>query len=372
MEYKVTDEQKMIADSIDRLLASDYDFQKRCKDLDKKQYFNHDIWKKLAELGLLAMPFSEKFGGFNATIADMNVIMASLGKSLVVEPFAACYIGSMMVYRHASEELKQAYLPEIAQGNKRVIAALPPMCHQFFLSTNNQIMAKQLDDGQWQLSGSTTMTTGAEFATDIIVFATNESSHKIQAFIVPVDKVKLKSFTMIDDTSMSQVAIEGIDVQADTRFECDDTLMTNARVESISLISAEAVAIMQALNLKTKTYLQSREQFGQPLSKFQLLQHRLVEMYVQEELARSMSMTLTHELQQQNNPTVIELAEFTKLKINDYAQYIGEQAVQLHGGMGVSDEMDIAHYFRRLTTIRHQLGDQSYCLAQLMNQYSTR
>ena len=156
-------------------------------------------------------------------------------------------------------------------------------------------------------------------------------------------------------------------VSGDSMLRHDHATLEWARVEAISLMSAEAVAIMQTLNIKTKAYLQSREQFGQPLSKFQLLQHRLVEMYVQEEQARSMSLTLAYAMQENHHDAVKDLAEFTKLKINDYAQYIGEQAVQLHGGMGVSDELDIAHYFRRLTSIRHQLGDQSYCLAQLMN-----
>ena len=367
MEYKVTEEQKMIAESVDRLLAGDYDFQKRCKDIEEKQYFNQEIWNQLAGLGLLAMPFSQEYGGFNASIADMNVVMASLGRGLVIEPFIACYLGSMMLYRHASDAIKQTWLPKISSGEKRVVVAFPPVCHSFFLSTINHLTAKSLGNGQWALSGSVTMVSGAAYATDIIVFAEDDNDHSKRAFILPAGDVVLKSFTMIDDTSMSQVSVDQYIVNEDVAMSYDESVLTMARIEAISMISAEAVAIMQALNTKTKAYLQSREQFGQPLSKFQLLQHRLVEMYVQEELARSMSQTLAYAIQTEAVEDVKALAEFTKLKINDYAQYIGEQAVQLHGGMGVSDELDIAHYFRRLTTIRHLLGDQSYCLSQLVN-----
>ena len=368
MEYVVTDEQKMIADSIDRMLAHDYDFQKRCQWLKQGQHFQPSIWQKYAELGLLAMPLPEAYGGFNAGLRDMAVVVSALGRALVVEPFIACYLGARYVAMQGSDAQKKALLPEIASGSRRVVLAMPLACHRAFLSTQGQLQAEQIDSGQWQLNGCIDGVIGAEYATEIIVFAKIKGQDKTLACMLNQAALAAKHYTMIDDVSVSQCMLNNTIVEADASWQVDDAVLESLRMEAVSLLCAEAVAIMQVMNQKTKTYLQNREQFGRPLSQFQLLQHRLVEMYVQEELARSMSATLAMAIDDKEHAHDREnLADYAKLKINDYAQYVGEQSVQLHGGMGVSDEMDIAHYFRRLTCIRHLFGDQVYCLATLVD-----
>ena len=367
MDYTFTQEQKMIADSVGRLLKSDYDFQKRCHWLDNNQRFQPGIWKKFAELGLLAMPFEASYGGLDASIQDMSVIVGEMGKSLVLEPFSFCYLGSLYLSRYATSEQKQRYFPDIVSGEKRVVVCMPPACHGFFLNQQPETKAQKNKDQTWTLSGSQPMVYGADSATDVIVFAKDDQD-SIRAFMVSIEQIQCQKLSMIDDTGVANCRLKDVKVSQECMLGFDAQSLACLQVAIICLLSSEAVAIMQTVNEKTKQYLMNREQFSQPLSKFQLLQHRLVEMYVQEEQARSLSMTLSMEVRDSKSASdVLYLAYLTKLKMNDYCQYVGEQSVQLHGGMGVSDEMDIAHYFRRLTCIRHQFGDQTYCLSKCLS-----
>ena len=367
MDYTLTQEQQMIKESVARLLEKDYDFLQRCKWLSKGQRFQDSIWNQFAQLGLCSLPFSAEYGGFDASATDMSVVAESMGKYLVVEPFLPCYLASCYLSSCASEKQKKQYIPDVCSGQSRIVMALDLSCSDVFLSDYQSIQCSQVSKNQWVLSGSSPMVCGLDNAHHVIVFSKNEKN-KIIPFIVPCDAVKIQKFSLIDDSGASQLILDNVKVTSDQQLNYQDVVLTELHIRSIAFLSSEAVAIMQVLNEKTKRYLKDRQQFGQPLSKFQLLQHRLVEMYVQEEQARSMSLTLNFALSSVTDYTELKkFASMTKLKINDYAQYIGEQSVQLHGGMGVSDELDIAHYFRRLTCICHQFGDHTYCLSQLID-----
>ena len=366
MDYSLTQEQKMILDSVDRMLSSDYDFHGRCQRLSKSIRYQQSVWDQFSQLGLFALPMPSEYGGFGASIKDVCVLMEPMGKFLVTEPFAYCYLGTSYLLEYASSAQKSDYLPRIASGACRVVVALPPVCDLSFMPSHSGVKAKKLANGKWSLSGQLHMVYGADSATDVIVFAQFEK--KTVPFIVPMKLCDQQSFALIDDTGVGHLTLKNVKLDDAHCLGFDHQALDRLTILAIALLSAEAVGIMQELNVKTKQYLQNREQFGQPLSQFQLLQHRLVEMYVQEELARTMSSTLAIAAEElSSSHELMPLAYTTKMKINDYAQYIGEQSVQLHGGMGVSDEMDIAHYFRRLTCIRHQLGDQRYCLSKLLD-----
>lgn len=366
MDYSLTQEQKMILDSVDRMLSIDYDFHFRCQRLSKSIRYQQSVWDQFSQLGLFALPMPSEYGGFGASTKDVCVLMEPMGKFLVTEPLSYSYLGSFYLLNYASSTQKSDYLPRIASGSCRVVVALPPVCDLSFMSSHTGVKAKKLVNGKWSLTGQLHMVYGADSATDVIVFA--QSDQKTIPFIVPMELCEQQSFALIDDTGVAHLTLKQVKLDDAYRLTLDQHALDRLTILAIALLSAEAVGIMQALNVKTKQYLQDREQFGQPLSQFQLLQHRLVEMYVQEELARTMSLTLAIAAEDLSSPQdLMSLAYTTKMKINDYAQYIGEQSVQLHGAMGVSDEMDIAHYFRRLTCIRHQLGDQRYCLSKLLN-----
>jgi alkylation response protein AidB-like acyl-CoA dehydrogenase len=366
MDYQLTDEQKMVLRSVEKLLETDYDFQSRYHRLQENRRFHPPIWQQFADLGLLALPLKTQYGGFSASVQDLAVVMAPMGQALVTEPFLYTSVGAWLFSHVANAELQSEFCPPIAQGRCRVVVAIDPVGALHLMPSHQPLIAKKSRSGQWMLTGSCHMVYGADMATHVIVQA--HSGRKTRWFLVPMKSLKRKVFTLIDDTGVARLQLEDVLCDKHMELSIDHSMVTCLAATMIGLLSAEAVGIMHLLNKKTKAYLQQREQFGQPLSQFQLLKHRLVEMYVQEELARSMSMTLTQTLSDMDAldmPSLQMLTHMTKMKLNDYAQYVGEQSVQLHGGMGVSDEMDVAHLFRRLTCIRHQMGDQAYHLARL-------
>lgn len=366
MDFRLTDEQKMILRSVEKLLETDYDFQSRYHRLQNDKRFHLPIWQQFSELGLLALPLNTTYGGLSATIQDLAVVMAPMGQALVTEPFLYTTVGAWFFSHTANTQLQSKFCPLVAQGSCRVVVALDPVCASHLMPSHESLVAKKAQSGQWILSGSCHMVYGGDAATHVIVHA--NSGRKIRWFMIPVESLTRQVFTLIDDTGVARLQLDGVHCDQEMELTVDQEMLSYLIATMIGLLSAEAVGIMHILNKKTKVYLQQREQFGQPLSQFQLLKHRLVEMYVQEELARSMSLTLTHMLSGMDMldmSSLHMLTHMTKMKINDYAQYVGEQSVQLHGGMGVSDEMDVAHFFRRLTCIRHQMGDQAYHISQL-------
>lgn len=367
MDYSLTQEQQLIQESVFRMLEQDYDFHKRCKWLSKGQRFQQSIWNQFAQLGLCALPFSVDYGGLNASAVDVSLLADSFGEFLVVEPFLPTYLSSCFLLSCASKAQKDRFIPDVCSGKSRIVMALDLFCSQDFLLDYQLISCVQTAKDQWSLSGSVPMVYGLESADFVICFARNEKK-RILPFLVSVDDIQMKNFSLIDDQSVSQLFLKDVKVSKDCLLRYKKDILLDLYVKAVAFLSAEAVSIMKVLNEKTKQYLKDREQFGKPLSKFQVLQHRLVEMYVQEEQARSMSLALNFALSsQERSLDLLRFSHMVKLKINDYSQYIGEQSVQLHGGMGVSDELDVAHYFRRLTCIRHQFGDQLSCLSNLVD-----
>lgn len=367
MNYTYTQEQQMIQDSVATMLAADYGFLQRCQKLSNGEYCSDAVWQQFAQLGLCAMPFDQSYGGMDASAVDMSAIAGPIGEFLVTEPFLPHYLASIFLRSSASVDLKSRFIPAMCSGQSRVVLALDLSCHAGFFSEYNAIRCQQHPNKQWRLSGQMPMVNGLNSADYVIVFAKTKAE-KVLAFILDCDRLQRKNFTLIDDSGTAQLLLDGVEASVNDQIDFDASVLTNIHTRAIAFLSAEAVAIMRVLNEKTKRYLQDRQQFGQALSRFQCLQHRMVEMYIQEERARSLSLALNFALSE-NHPSndIMVFSQMVKLKINDCAQWVGEQAVQLHGGMGVSDELDIAHYFRRLTCIRHQCGDQTVCLANLVD-----
>jgi alkylation response protein AidB-like acyl-CoA dehydrogenase len=364
MDFELTDEQKMITESVDKLLSDQYDFQSRCKRLSSNERFDLSIWQQFARLGLLGMPLPTEYGGFSASISDLSVLMEPMGSSLVVEPFLYCTLGSWLLSQTASKAIQKRYFSSIVSGETRVVVAMRPICSTAFMPSHQEVTAIRDKDNRWRLSGACHMVYGADAATHVIVFA--RCGKRDMAFMLPLSACQRKSFSLVDDTGVCHISLDNVLCDADHELKCNRYTQDRIMAAAVCLLSSEAVSIMRVLNQKSKDYLQQRKQFGQPLSSFQVLQHRLVEMYVQEELARSLSLALALSMEDvKQMRQYMSQVSMTKLKINDYSQFVGEQAVQLHGGMGVSDEMDIAHYFRRLTCIRHQFGDQAYHVSKL-------
>lgn len=365
MNSILTPEQQMIADSLGKLLASEYDFQKRFCALSQKKYFNSQIWQQWSDLGLFAMPLAEEFGGFRANIADMAVVLDVMGRFLVVEPFLDHYLATCCIMEHAPQQVAAALLPEMASGQRRMVLAFPCTGAIEAGGAKRGLAVTTAGANHWMLEGEVRMAYGGDAATDFIVFADDGLGNTL-ACLLPAAQCTTKNYRLLDDTGACDIQIHQQQVAKEHVFIIPSSGLTELKERAIALLGAEAVGIMAVLNEKTKAYLQQRQQFGQPLSKFQVLQHRLVEMKVQEELARSMVMSLLQSRVWYSETERICHGLHVKLKLNQCAQYVGEQAVQLHGGMGVSEELDVAHYFRRLTHIRHRLGDQIVCLSQLL------
>ena len=364
MDFTFTDEQKMITDSLNKWFLDHYNFQKRCQWISTDCRHQVPIWQGLADLGMLALPFSSKYGGMQASIQDMGVVIASSGSALLLEPLLHYYISSMLLTRIAPSTLQDKIVPQLSRGERICVVALPPACHPNLLSQPQSLIMESSEQGSWRISGYLPMVFGADSATDILAVAQDAQGNK-HIVLLPTSAMTVQRFYLIDDTGVANLTLNAVTVPDAYCLPYSDSTLLQAKQAIVSLLGYEAVAIMQVMNEKTRRYLKTREQFGQPLSTFQVLRHRLVEMHVQEELARSLVMAFTIILQSSQSMQDVDTFSYqTKLKMNDYCQYIGEQSVQLHGGMGVSDELDIAHYFRRLTCIRHLFGDQVYAISR--------
>lgn len=364
MDGSYTPEQQMIADSLAKLLASDCDFQKRCQRIANKVYFDADLWQQWSDLGLFAMPLAQEDGGFDATIDDMAVVVEVLGRFLALEPFMDHTLATCCLRTFAPQTIKDSLFPQVAMGKCRLVFVFPATGAVESGLPDNMANLSQTSDGQWQLDGILRLVYGGDVATDIIVLA-QDLQGKLHACVLSADACDRQNYTMLDDTSACDIRLHQVKVDSKMMFAMPESALAFMIQRAVALLGVEALAIMQSLNEKTKSYLQQRQQFGQPLSKFQVLQHRMVEMKVQEELARSMVCSLL-ELSEDDRDCLMQVYQ-VKLKLNQCMQYVGEQAVQLHGGMGVSDELDIAHYFRRLTHLRHRFGDQAVCMGHLLS-----
>jgi pimeloyl-CoA dehydrogenase small subunit len=376
MDFDLSEEQRLLKDSVDGLLNSSYDFDSRKKYSKEKGGWSRSIWNKLAEQGLLGLPFSEDDGGFGAGAVETMIVMEALGKALLLEPYLATVVlGGGFVRRGGSAEQKAAYIPGIIDGSKTFAFAQLEKNSRYDLN-DVATSAKKKADG-WVLDGEKFVVLNGDSADTLVVTARTKGGQRdatgIGVFLVPGDAkgVSKKGYPTQDGLHAADISFTGVEVGADAVIgDPEDGLPLVEQVvdDARVAICAEAVGAMDESLKSTVEYLKTRTQFGVPIGSFQVLQHRAADMFVAVEQARSMSMFATMAADFDDAKERANAVAAAKVQIGKSAKFVGQQAVQLHGGIGMTMEAKIGHYFKRLTMIENTFGDTDYHLRRVSEQ----
>jgi alkylation response protein AidB-like acyl-CoA dehydrogenase len=372
MDFNFNTEQLQFADALKRWIARDYSFEARRSIIRSDAGVSDTAWATLAELGMTALPVPEEQGGFAGTAVDMFVVMQELGRGLVVEPYFATVLGAEFLRRAGGQgEL----LERVAGGELKLACALGERQsrHDMFdIATR----AEAKDDG-WLLNGEKKVVTHGAQAGMLVVSARSSGDQRgedgISLFVLPIDTpgITVTGYRTLDGLRAADIRFENVAAPAASLLGAAGAggeILDAALDYGAGLLCFEALGAMEAIFEATLEYLKTRQQFGAPIGKFQALQHRMADMYIHLEQARSMALLAAVKLASGDAGERRRAVSAAKYRINQAARFVGQQAVQLHGGMGVTDELPASHYFKRLAMIELTLGDADHHLARFIAQ----
>ena len=373
MDFDLSEEQRLLKESVDGLLKDCYDFDQRKKYKAEKGGWSRAVWGKLAEQGLLGLPFSEEDGGFGAGAVETAIVMESMGKALVLEPYLATVVIAGGFLRHGgSAEQKAAHIPRIIDGSKTFAFAQLEKNSRYDLADVATTARKK--GAGWVIDGDKFVVLNGDNADTLIVTARTRGERRdrdgIGVFLVPANAhgVSRKGYPTQDGLHAADITLTGVEVGADAAIgDPDNALALVERVvdDARTAMCAEAVGAMDESLKSTVEYLKTRKQFGVPIGSFQTLQHRAADMFVAVEQARSMSMFATMAADFDNARERSTAVSAAKVQIGKSLKFVGQQSIQLHGGIGMTQEVKIGHYFKRLTMIENSFGDSDYHLRRV-------
>ena len=373
MDFDFTPEQVQLADTVRRLVEKDYGFEARQRIVTSPTGTSDTIWASFADLGLTALPIPEANGGFDGTAVDLLLVMQELGRGLIGEPYLATVLGAEFVKRAsaaAGADARGALLESVAEGSLKLAPALGERASRYDLLTVTTTATR--DGDGWVLDGRKSVVPFGAQADRLIVSArTAPGSDGLALFVVDgtADGVRRTDYRTLDGQRVAEIAFDRVPVAADALLAEGGAAVDAIEAVTdygIALVAAEAVGVMEALNAATLEYAKTRKQFGQPIARFQVLQHRMVEMFMHLEQARSMAFLAAVKASSTDALERRRTASAAKVRINAAARFIGQQAVQIHGGMGVTNELPAAHLFKRLTMIEMALGDTDHHLQRFI------
>jgi pimeloyl-CoA dehydrogenase small subunit len=373
MDFDLSEEQRLLKESVEGLLNDAYDFEQRKKYMKEKGGWSRAIWSRLAEQGLLGLPFSEEDGGFGGGAVETMIVMEALGRALVIEPYlATVVIGGGFLRHGGSAAQKETHLPSIIDGSKSFAFAQLEKNSRYDLH-DITTSAKKRGDG-YVIDGEKFVVVNGEAADNFIVTARTKGGQRdksgIGVFLVPGDAkgIARKGYPTQDGFHAADITFTAVEVGADAAIgDPENALPLIERVadEARTAICAEAVGAMDESLKTTVEYLKTRKQFGVPIGSFQSLQHRAADMFVDLEQARSMSMFATMAADFDDAGERAKAVAAAKVQIGKSGKFIGQQSIQLHGGIGMTMEAKIGHYFKRLTMIESSFGDTDYHLRRV-------
>ncbi|MCA6109185.1 pimeloyl-CoA dehydrogenase small subunit [Bradyrhizobium cenepequi] len=373
MDFDLSEEQRLLKESVDGLLTDAYDFEQRKKYMKEKGGWSKAVWSKLAEQGLLGLPFAESDGGFGAGGVETMIVMEALGKALVVEPYlATVVIGGGFLRHGGSAEQKAAHIPGIIDGSKTFAFAQLEKNSRYDLF-DVTTTAKKKGAG-WVIDGEKFVVLNGENADTLIVTARTKGERRdrngIGLFLVPASAkgISRKGYPTQDGLHAADISFTGVEVGSDAAIgNPEDSLALIERVvdEARVALCAEAVGAMDESLKETVEYIKTRKQFGVAIGSFQSLQHRASDMFVAAEQARSMSMFATMAGDFEDAKERASAIAAAKVQIGKSLKLVGQQSIQLHGGIGMTMEAKIGHYFKRLTMIENTFGDTEYHLRRV-------
>ncbi len=373
MDFDFSDEQRMLKDSVEQLMTDRYTFEQRKKYMKEATGYSPALWEQYAEMGLLGLPFDERYGGVGGGPVETMIVMEAFGRGLVLEPYVATVVlGGGLVNLGGNDAQKQAILPKIAEGSLLMAYAHTEAQSRYDLA-DVATTAKRDADG-WILDGEKSFVAHGNCADKLVVSARisgeRTSRDGIALFLVDAKApgVSRKSYETQDGQRAAQIKLSGVKVSSNDAIGDPGKalpLIEKVAGNALAAVGAEAVGAMAAAHETTMEYLRTRKQFGVAIGSFQVLQHRAVDILVSLEQARSMALYATMMV---NDPDPAERSKAISaatIQIRRSGKFIGQQVVQLHGGIGMTLEYKIGHYFKRLTAMESLLGDTDHHLAAL-------
>ncbi len=376
MNLTLSAEQLALQETLNRFVAKDYSFKTRHDIIRSATGISAPHWAQFAELGLLALPFAEEHGGLGGSAVDTMLVMQAVGRGLMVEPYLATVVLAGGLLRAAGSEAQQAlWLPQIADGSLLMAFAHYEAGGRYEI---DQVTTTGLPSGEgYVLNGAKTFVLHGAQAHRLIVSARragDADASELGLFLVDpnAEGVNMRDYVTQDNLRAAEIIFTDVKLDRHARLGEANAADALPAIEYVldaanAALCAEAVGAMDALNQATLEYLKARKQFGVPIGSFQALQHRMVDMFTAAEQARSMAILASIRVQSGDATERRWACAATKVLVSESARLVGQQAVQLHGGMGVTDELNVSHYFKRLTAIGATFGDADYHLGYVSN-----
>ncbi|QRG09040.1 acyl-CoA dehydrogenase family protein [Xanthobacter dioxanivorans] len=373
MNFDLSEEQQLLKDSVARTFAKSYDFEARARILASPAGWSRAAWMQMAELGLLGLPFAPEDGGFGGGPVETMIVMEAIGRALVVEPYLSTAVLAAAVLRHGgSPALRARLVPQVADGC--LILAFAHGEPQARWELSDVATSAERVEGGYLLCGRKSVVVGGDVADMLIVSGRMSGPPRhptgLGLFLVngSAPGVTIKAYATQDgrraaDIRLDSVFVADVDVVGDPAGALP--VIARAVDEAIAAICAEAVGAMDEAVAMTVEYLKTRQQFGVAIGTFQALQHRAADMFVALEQARSMALFAVMSVAEKNPQTRAIAMSAAKIQIARSARFIGEQAIQLHGGIGMTMEYKVGHLFKRLVMIDKEFGDLDHHLDRL-------
>ena len=370
MDFSFTEEQSMLRDTVASYLADHYSFDQRRAMLGQEPGWSPAVWKAFAEeLGILGAPFSEDLGGLGGGPVENMIVMQEMGRSLVVEPYLGTVVIGGGFLKHSGHPDAEALIGQIIAGEAIFAFAYAEPQARYNLADLKTTAKK--DGGAYVLNGAKAVVIGGPYATHLIVTARTDGGQRdaqgVSVFIVPANApgVTRRDYPTVDGFRASEIAFENVKLGAGALVGPEGQalpLIEKVVDEAVAATCAEACGVLSKLHEGTLDYTRQRKQFGQPISAFQVLQHRMVDMFIQVE--QSISMTYMATIKLADDRQRSKAVSAAKVQIGKACKFVGQNAIQLHGGMGMTDEMAIGHYYKRATMIEAAFGSTDHFLAR--------
>jgi alkylation response protein AidB-like acyl-CoA dehydrogenase len=389
VDFNYSDEQIALQETLQRFISRDYGFQRRRELARSELGFSAEAWAQYAELGLLSLPFPESFGGLGGNAVDIMLVMEQVGRGLLLEPFLSTIVMCGGLIRDAgSESLKANLLPRIGTGELKLALACYEAAGRYDLS---RIECTAARNGRgWRLSGRKIVVLDAASADHFLVSARSGGEggnggggngeagnaeggsagrRDISLFLVEraTAGLSLYSYPTQSGGRAADLGLDDVVLGADALIGAPGdglSIVERAVDRGVAALCAEAVGIVEALNEATLSYLKTRKQFGVPIGRFQALQHRMADMFIAAEQSRSMAVNAAVHADSEDAAARRRAVSGAKAYISRAARLVGQEAVQMHGAVGVVDDVIVSHYFKRLTMIDMSLGDADHHLAR--------
>lgn len=373
MNFEFSEEQTMVRESLSRLLRNTYDFETRGKILASDTGWSRDTWQALADMGIMSAAFDETYDGFGGTASDTLIIMEELGKALVVEPFLPTVMLCGKILSQTGGTHAETLISQICEGS--LIMALGHAEPRSRFNRAHVATTAKASGDDYILNGHKSVVLAGSIADKLIISArtsgddTDENGISLFVLDANTEGVTVQAYTNIDGHPAADIVLENVKLSQDALIGSKDNAfetLTSVLDHAILAITAEGAGLCKQMCILTNEYIQTRQQFGVPISKFQVLQHRMVDMFIHQEELVSMAFMCAAKMDSGGYDTT-EAASAAKVQLGKSCKFVGEAAVQMHGGMGITEEMNIGHYFMRATMLEIMFGNTDHHIGQYMH-----